>query len=73
MPPPFHSAMRRGHFSGIVAFTLWGALGYYLTPFLNMLFGRLFFAERHNRLQTAAIALAAAGVAFRFHAVEGVP
>ena len=49
------------------------ALGYYLTPFLNMLFGRLFFGERHNRLQSAAILLAAAGVALRFQAVHGIP
>lgn len=50
-----------------------GALGYYLNPFLNMLFGRLFFGERHSRLQALAIAVAAAGVALQFPAVAGVP
>lgn len=49
------------------------ALGYYLTPFLNMLAGRWLFGDRHNRLQLVAIATAAAGVALRFHAVRGVP
>jgi chloramphenicol-sensitive protein RarD len=49
------------------------ALGYYLTPFLNMLLGRCFFGERHNRLQLAAITLAAGGVALRFIDVTGIP
>lgn len=42
-----------------------GALGYYLNPFFNMLFGVLWFGERHNRLQLAAIALAMCGVALQ--------
>jgi chloramphenicol-sensitive protein RarD len=42
-----------------------GALGYYLNPFFNMLFGVLWFGERHNRLQLAAIALALCGVALQ--------
>lgn len=50
-----------------------GALGYYLNPFLNMLFGALFFGERQNRLQMLAVAVAAAGVACQFPAVKGVP
>lgn len=50
-----------------------GALGYYLNPFLNMLFGALFFGERQNRLQMAAVAVAMAGVACQFPAVKGVP
>jgi len=49
------------------------ALGYYLTPFLNMLLGRCFFGERHKRLQLLAIALAGAGVAMRFLGVSGIP
>ena len=50
-----------------------GALGYYLNPFLNMLFGALFFHERHNRIQLAAIAVAAIGVALQFPAIHGLP
>ncbi len=38
------------------------ALGYYLNPFFNMLFGTLWFAEKHNTRQLIAIALAFAGV-----------
>lgn len=49
------------------------ALGYYLNPFLNMLFGALLFGERQTRLQMLAVAVAAVGVAFQFHAVHGVP
>ncbi|WP_367872331.1 EamA family transporter RarD [Luteolibacter sp. Populi] len=47
------------------------ALGYYLNPFLNMLFGALFFGERQSRLQMLAVAIAAIGVALQFHAVKG--
>ncbi len=50
-----------------------GALGYYLNPFLNMLFGALFFGERQNRLQLLAVGVAMAGVACQFPAVKGVP
>ncbi|MCW1913668.1 EamA family transporter RarD [Luteolibacter sp. GHJ8] len=50
-----------------------GALGYYLNPFLNMLFGALFFGERQTRLQMIAVAVAAVGVGFQFEAVQGVP
>ena len=50
-----------------------GALGYYLNPFLNMLFGALFFGERQNRLQMLAVAVAAVGAACQFPAVKGVP
>jgi len=39
-----------------------GSLGYYLNPFFNMLFGAIWFGERHNRLQSVAIALALCGV-----------
>lgn len=42
-----------------------GALGYYLNPFFNMLFGVIWFGERHNRRQLAAIAMALAGVAIQ--------
>lgn len=50
-----------------------GALGYYLNPFFNMLFGALFFGERQNRTQMIAVSLALAGVACQFPAVKGVP
>lgn len=50
-----------------------GALGYYLNPFFNMLFGVLWFGERHNRLQLAAIALALCGVALQIPAVGRFP
>ncbi|MCW1921491.1 EamA family transporter RarD [Luteolibacter arcticus] len=50
-----------------------GALGYYLNPFLNMLFGAWFFGERQNRRQLLAVGIALAGVACQFPAVKGVP
>lgn len=50
-----------------------GALGYYLNPFFNMLFGTLWFGERHNRWQFAAIALALVGLGFQMQAVKGFP
>ena len=50
-----------------------GALGYYLNPFFNMLFGVIWFGERFNRLQLAAIALALCGVAVQIPAVGRFP
>lgn len=50
-----------------------GALGYYLNPFFNMLFGTLWFGERHNRWQLAAIGLALVGLCFQIPAVNGFP
>jgi chloramphenicol-sensitive protein RarD len=50
-----------------------GALGYYLNPFLNMLFGALFFGERQSRRQLAAVGLALTGVALQFPAVKSLP
>lgn len=50
-----------------------GALGYYLNPFFNMLFGVLWFGEKHKPLQLAAIALALCGVALQIPAVGGFP
>ena len=50
-----------------------GALGYYLNPFFNMLFGSLWFGERHNRWQLSAIALAAIGLLFQLIAVGRFP
>ena len=49
------------------------ALGYYLNPFFNMLFGFLWFGDRHNRSQLAAIALALLGVALQIPAVGRFP
>jgi chloramphenicol-sensitive protein RarD len=49
------------------------ALGYYLNPFLNMLFGTLWFGERHNRWQLTAIGLALVGFAFQIPALNGFP
>jgi len=49
------------------------ALGYYLNPFFNMLFGALWFGERHNRLQLTAIGLALTGVALQIPAIKGFP
>ena len=49
------------------------ALGYYLNPFFNMLFGFLWFGERHNRVQLAAITIALTGVALQFPAISGLP
>jgi chloramphenicol-sensitive protein RarD len=39
------------------------SLGYYVTPLLSILLGRVFFGERMDRWTVAAVALAAAGVA----------
>jgi len=50
-----------------------GALGYYINPFLYILLGSLFLGEKHSRMQMVAIAVAAAGVALQFPAIQGVP
>ena len=50
-----------------------GALGYYLNPFFNMLFGFCWFGERHSLRQRAAIGLALAGVALQVPAVGSLP
>jgi chloramphenicol-sensitive protein RarD len=50
-----------------------GALGYYLNPFFNMLFGAWFFGERQSRLQLLAVIVAAAGVAIQIVAAHGFP
>ena len=39
-----------------------GSLGYYLNPLANILLGRFILNERLNRLQWAAVAIAAAGI-----------
>jgi chloramphenicol-sensitive protein RarD len=50
-----------------------GALGYYLNPFFNMLFGVLWFGEKHSTRQRAAIALALCGVLLQIPAVGHFP
>jgi chloramphenicol-sensitive protein RarD len=50
-----------------------GALGYYINPFFNMLFGALWFGERHSRLQLAAIATAFSGVLLQMPSVGHFP
>lgn len=50
-----------------------GALGYYLNPFFNMLFGALWFGERHNRAQLIAIGLAFCGVMLQIPAIGKFP
>lgn len=50
-----------------------GALGYYLNPFFNMMFGALWFGDKNSRWQLAAIALALAGVALQIPAVGHFP
>jgi chloramphenicol-sensitive protein RarD len=50
-----------------------GALGYYLNPFFNMLFGLMWFGERYNRRQMLAILLALGGVALQMPGGTGVP
>jgi chloramphenicol-sensitive protein RarD len=49
------------------------ALGYYLNPFFNMLFGYLLFAERQTPLQKTSIAIALAGVLCQFRGNHGFP
>lgn len=49
------------------------ALGYYLNPFFNMLFGALWFGDKNSRWQLAAIALALTGVAVQIPAAGHFP
>jgi chloramphenicol-sensitive protein RarD len=50
-----------------------GALGYYINPFFNMLFGALWFGERQNRLQMVAIITAFSGVLLQMPGVGHFP
>jgi chloramphenicol-sensitive protein RarD len=49
------------------------ALGYYLNPFFNMLFGAIWFGDKNSRWQLAAIGLALGGVALQVPAVGHFP
>jgi len=49
------------------------ALGYYLNPFFNMLFGALWFGDENSRWQLAAIGLALGGVALQVPAIGHFP
>lgn len=49
------------------------ALGYYLNPFFNMLFGAIWFGDRNSRWQLAAIGLALGGVLIQIPAVGHFP
>ena len=49
------------------------AIGYYLNPFFNMLFGTLWFAEKHNPRQLIAIAIAFTGVLIQIPATGHFP
>ena len=49
------------------------SLGYFINPLLSVLLGRLFLGERLRPLQKLAVAIAAAGVAWRIAAVGSVP
>ena len=50
-----------------------GALGYYINPFFNMLFGFLWFGEKHSALQKVAIATAFAGMMLQIPGVGHFP
>jgi chloramphenicol-sensitive protein RarD len=50
-----------------------GALGYYINPFFNMLFGALWFGEKQNRLQMVAIITAFSGVMLQIPGVGHFP
>ena len=49
------------------------ALGYYLNPFFNMLFGALWFGDKNSRWQLAAIGVALCGVDVQVPAVGHFP
>ena len=49
------------------------ALGYYITPLMNVLFGAVLLGERLSRLQLAAVAIAACAVLIRVIVAGDVP
>jgi chloramphenicol-sensitive protein RarD len=49
------------------------SLGYFINPLFSVLLGILFFRERLRPWQTAAVLLAAAGIAYSVRSLAGVP
>ncbi len=49
------------------------SLGYYITPLVSVLFGRLFLRERLHRLQWVAVALAGLGVGYMLLRLGALP
>jgi chloramphenicol-sensitive protein RarD len=49
------------------------SLGYFINPLFSVLLGILFFRERLRPWQTAAVLLAAAGIAYSLRSLGGVP
>lgn len=49
------------------------SLGYYITPLLNVLLGRVFFGETLRGMQIASVVLAGAGVAFMAFELHEMP
>lgn len=49
------------------------SLGYFLSPLIAVLLGRIFLGERLNRLKQLSVVLAAAGVLWQLVALERVP
>ena len=49
------------------------ALGYYITPLMNVLFGAVLLGERLSRIQLAAVAIAFSAVAIRIIVAGDVP
>jgi chloramphenicol-sensitive protein RarD len=52
---------------------LQASLGYYMNPFVSMLFGILIFKEKLNKLQVTAVVLAAAGVIIYASGLKSFP
>jgi chloramphenicol-sensitive protein RarD len=49
------------------------SLGYYINPLVSMFLGLVFFREKMDKLQTAALLLAIAGVTVELIAVHSIP
>ncbi len=49
------------------------SLGYFINPLVSIFFGMMFFNERPNMMQTAALSLAVLGVGVELFAVGSVP
>lgn len=49
------------------------SLGYFINPLVSMFFGMMFFKEKLNKIQTAALLLAVIGVSVELAAVGSIP